>query len=639
MLRFVDFTPVMDALGWAVLHSIWQGVVALLVFASVRALTPAKSADIRYITGLICMTGVFAAFIGTFLIYFQTPPTSLNGFAADDAGTKFILNANDTPLSPTAFISANTNWIGVLWLMGYALLSLRYILAWQQTSRLRKFGISPFPTEWQDRFGKLLKRAGLSPSTIGLFSEHVDSPMTFGFFKPVVLVPTWFFTGLNTEQCEAILLHEFAHIRRHDYLTNILQIIIKTAFFYHPAIQYISKSIDADREHACDDFAINLTHKPEALAKALGTIRLKSARGGATFALSADKRDTPLLNRLKRLVGTPVTRVRPDSTRAAILMFSVVLVTTMTFGVTQSEAHPHKTSTQTEKSDLAGKCKTCESQNSKRDIEIDGNNWKPPHTPKPPATPFIHKSDQSTRSHTRQLAGLEREFERELSDLQKELESDTREARREAENQDELSQELFELQQEYLEEVAELGSELAEEMADLQEELQEQAQELAQAKAETRLAGIVNRDVDRQMRDIEKKRARLEREIERTARDTERDQAQRDKQIAKIERRIDKLETKWSKDVGVSQSEIDRRQGEIGRLRGEIGRLQGAAGADQGTLGRLYGDIGRLQGELGRLQGEIGRQEANKNLKKYEKMRKRLIPALKADGFMKNKNS
>ncbi|MBL4869786.1 MAG: M48 family metalloprotease, partial [Robiginitomaculum sp.] len=246
--------------------------------------------------------------------------------------------------NPLLLVTDYTVLVGGIWAACFAILGIRYLTAFRLTHKLRTTGLSGLPIEWQTRFRSLAKRSGLSNKVCGYISDHVSSPITFGFWKPIVLMPAWFFSGLTPEQCEAVLLHEFAHIRRHDYLANIVQILVKSVLFYHPAVQYISKTIDEDREHACDDFAVLVTNNPESLARALGTIRIKAARDGGVFALSADGPEAPLMHRLKRLMGTPTKKAHGLNGRgyAASLMIAISGAMVLGLGATESQAHPHK---------------------------------------------------------------------------------------------------------------------------------------------------------------------------------------------------------------------------------------------------------------------------------------------------------
>lgn len=350
MSMLPNMTLIADSLGWAVLHSLWQGALAACIVYTVRNFTRERASEARYFTGIITLCALLCAFIGTFLYYYNTGAT--NGIAANaNIGQTITLslpNTNNTG-NPLLQLGDYTGLIGMFWTVCFVVLGVRYLSAFRLTYKLRTHGLSDLTEDCQARFRALVKASGVNPKVRAYFSEYVSSPITFGFLKPIVLVPTWFFTGMTPEQCEAVLLHELAHIRRHDYLTNILQIAIKTVFFYHPAVQFICKGLDTDREHACDDFAVMLTKNPEGLATALGTIRLKAARDGGVFALAADGHDAPLMHRLKRLMGTTSSRaggknMQSGTSRglAATVMIGSALALVMTLGATASQAHPHK---------------------------------------------------------------------------------------------------------------------------------------------------------------------------------------------------------------------------------------------------------------------------------------------------------
>lgn len=342
-----NLTAIGDALGWAVLHSLWQGALAAILVWAFRAITRESAADTRYMFGFLTLIALFATFIGTFIYYFNigvamNPTTAL----PEEPISEILSTALSVNGNPLLNLTNHTSTIGAIWALCFMGLAARYLAAFRLTHKLRTTGTSPLPSNWQTRFVTLAEQSGVNDKVRGFISEHVASPVTFGFFKPVVLVPAWFFTGMSAEQCEAVLLHELAHIRRHDFLTNVFQIIIKTVFFYHPAVQYICKHINTDREHACDDFAVKMTHDPESLATALGTIRIKAARNAGIFAqvgiLGADGADAPIMQRLKRLMGVP-THVRTNGTARGFAATGMVIITAglvLTLGASQSLAHP-----------------------------------------------------------------------------------------------------------------------------------------------------------------------------------------------------------------------------------------------------------------------------------------------------------
>jgi beta-lactamase regulating signal transducer with metallopeptidase domain len=102
-----------------------------------------------------------------------------------------------------------------------------------------------------------------------LESALVKVPTVIGWLKPVILIPPSALIGLTPQQFELILTHELAHIRRHDYLVNLLQTIIETLLFYHPAVWWVSLQIRCERENACDDLAVSLSSDPVIYARTL----------------------------------------------------------------------------------------------------------------------------------------------------------------------------------------------------------------------------------------------------------------------------------------------------------------------------------------------------------------------------------
>lgn len=139
--------------------------------------------------------------------------------------------------------------------------------------------------------------------------------MTLGALRPIVLVPVGFLTALPPAQVEAILLHELAHIRRHDFLFGLIQTAIRTALYFNPAVIMISRQIDEDREMACDDIAVRISGHPGDLVRGLAALRL--GHQAPSMAMAAD--GGPLLARLNRLMGRPVTRQASSRLSAAVV--------------------------------------------------------------------------------------------------------------------------------------------------------------------------------------------------------------------------------------------------------------------------------------------------------------------------------
>ena len=382
----MDFaaSQILNGLGWAVIHSLWQGALAALMVVSVRAMTRDSQAALRCGVEIAALAACFTAFIFTFIINLGVPvaDAAYMPLSAVEIVSSVVSSGGDQPaqlIGNTVSVQQIENYaplLGIFWCIGFMLLAVRYSVALAMTHRLRSRGLSPAPADWNNRFRTLVLNAGIFRRVTLHISKNVSGPMTLGFFRPVVLVPASFFSGLPACQIEAILLHEIAHIRRHDYLINLIQTAIKTILFYHPAIHYISKCVDDDREQACDDFAIRYTKDPASLAKGLAALRLHLTP--QNFALAATDKRKPLLRRLTRLLAPEQSRRKPEQvvTSLAALMVAAGLYTG--FNPDVASAHP----TGDESTHASAKLKnytfeTIEHKDHRDTIKIaaDGTRW------------------------------------------------------------------------------------------------------------------------------------------------------------------------------------------------------------------------------------------------------------------------
>ncbi|MBV9958004.1 MAG: M56 family metallopeptidase, partial [Acidobacteria bacterium] len=190
------------------------------------------------------------------------------------------------------------------------LLSLRALGGWVMAQRLKSWKTLPATAEWQETLARLSRRLKVSRTVRLCESVVAEVPTVIGWLRPVILVPVSAFVGLSPQQIEALLAHELAHIRRHDYLVNLLQTAVETLLFYHPAVWWISRQIRTEREHCCDDLAVAACGNVLTYARALAELEeLRSSTGAATsqLALAADGGGTggSLLKRIQRLIETP----------------------------------------------------------------------------------------------------------------------------------------------------------------------------------------------------------------------------------------------------------------------------------------------------------------------------------------------
>jgi beta-lactamase regulating signal transducer with metallopeptidase domain/5-hydroxyisourate hydrolase-like protein (transthyretin family) len=216
-----------------------------------------------------------------------------------------------------------TTWVVYLWFAGVALSSLRIVVGWRLTRRLLQTASDAVPEAMKQTFECMKSRMRLARPVRLLLSERVDGPAAIGWLKPVVLLPLTAITGLDPEQLQAVLAHELAHIRRHDFLVNVLQQCVESLLFYHPAVWWLSRRIRMEREHVCDDLAVAACGDPAVYAKAL--VALERNRSNVPSMAMAAARGS-LKARVRRIFGwTPEGRDWREAATAAMFVLTVLV--------------------------------------------------------------------------------------------------------------------------------------------------------------------------------------------------------------------------------------------------------------------------------------------------------------------------
>ena len=164
--------------------------------------------------------------------------------------------------------------------------------------------VRPASAEWQRSLDRLKARMSVSRPVRLLVSGLSSAPAAIGWLRPIVLVPAGALAGLPAAQMEALLLHELAHIRRHDYLVQILQSAVEAVFFYHPAVWWISSHMRTERELCCDDIAVSITGDAVIYARALAEF---DSASGFIQPRSWPRTAAPLADRIARLLGQSST--------------------------------------------------------------------------------------------------------------------------------------------------------------------------------------------------------------------------------------------------------------------------------------------------------------------------------------------
>lgn len=253
--------PAIQALALALVHFLWQGaVIAAVVFVSMRFV---RRASLRYAIGV----GALAAMLAAPAVTFMTLRVSTAAVASTiGAATAPLASAAARPLetglagiAPSPSGSATWQLAGVAaWLAGMLLLSLRLFGGWMVARRMATDAVRPAAAHVQALAADVARRLSLSRAVEICESTKIAVPVLVGWLRPAIVFPVAALAGLSPAQIEALIAHELAHVRRHDYLVNLLQSCAEVVLFYHPAVWWVSRRVRIDREHCCDDVAVGV---------------------------------------------------------------------------------------------------------------------------------------------------------------------------------------------------------------------------------------------------------------------------------------------------------------------------------------------------------------------------------------------
>ncbi len=334
--RFAVDVPLTRALAWALVHFLWQGAALGLIGAILLRLARGNAA-VRYGVGvatLACMA-VAPAVTTAYLLRPAHPPSfepvaveSLPGASSSTTIAALSSAPDARPVRDTAVaaqassdVVSTPDVILAIWLTGVAVLSLRLLGGWVVARRLASRAIRPVAGDVDAVVRRIALRLELRRLVTVVESSAARVPMMIGWLKPAVLLPTAALSGLTPTQLEALIAHELAHVRRHDYLVNLLQSSVETLLFYHPMVWWISREVRSDRERCCDDVAVDVCDR---LVYVTALADLAALTGGARLALAAT--DGSVLRRVRRLLGRPMEGDVPSVWVPAALAGLVVAV-------------------------------------------------------------------------------------------------------------------------------------------------------------------------------------------------------------------------------------------------------------------------------------------------------------------------
>ena len=314
----------LQALGYAIANSLWQTALVWLVYMSVTGIV-SMSAAAKYRLAVSLQVFGFAWFLITFQFYYHQYNNAwqLSKLPVSE-NVRAILSSN------TDISSQLINWmvkgeqllpyVSMAYLLLMIFLCTRWLMGYRQTQLIRSSGLQKIPANWRLFVKKIASQLGITKEIRIFLSENVTTPLTIGFLKPVILIPVASINHLTTDQLEAVLLHEMAHIKRYDYLVNILLSVVEISLFFNPFTQLLSKCINKERENSCDDWVLQFQYNASVYAEAL--LRIAYLQSSPAFAMAASgKKKNELLIRVKRMIDKKENRF---SYRKQLLAFVIV---------------------------------------------------------------------------------------------------------------------------------------------------------------------------------------------------------------------------------------------------------------------------------------------------------------------------
>jgi bla regulator protein BlaR1 len=319
------------------LHSLWQGVL----FASIGALflfVNKLSSKWNYIFLLgLCILFVLTCSL-TFWWQYQYDDSIWPVIAHQIANQTVINNFLQDCI---AFITIHSKIIFLVWLICFSLYTIKILVHLFYFNSIKKFNVIKPSLHWKEKTELLSKKLGIHTTVKLLESAMIKVPIVLGHFKPVILLPLGALTNLPSMQIEAILAHELAHIRRADYLVNLIQNIVEAIFFFNPGFLILSNWLRSQRENCCDDIAIK--HSNTTKDYLLALVEFKGNVIKNNYQLSFIGANNGLLNRVSRILGKPYNKFSTvDRSLVAISIFILVGLIGLTVkkNTIQSLHHP-----------------------------------------------------------------------------------------------------------------------------------------------------------------------------------------------------------------------------------------------------------------------------------------------------------
>jgi len=319
----------LQALGYAIANSLWQIALLWLLVVIINNIAKLSSSR-KYFVAVTAQFAGFVWFVFTLQYYYSMCADALSQISSapslNNASYIYepvVKDFSSAVLYYTIKAEQYMPYLSMAYLCILIFLVIRLSRAFYFTQQIRKTGLQKPDVEWRLFIKRTAGYLGIKKEVKIYFSNIIKSPVTIGFLKPLILVPIASINHLTTDQLEALLLHELAHIKRADYLINILQSIIEIILFFNPFVQLLGRLIKKERENSCDDWVLQFQYKPAMYAEAL--LRIASIPAMSSLTMNATGNNNDLLSRVKRMLNKQEKNYNYRNQVFALLLITIML--------------------------------------------------------------------------------------------------------------------------------------------------------------------------------------------------------------------------------------------------------------------------------------------------------------------------
>ncbi|WP_406823582.1 M56 family metallopeptidase [Pedobacter sp. KACC 23697] len=330
------------AFGWSIINSLWQSAIIYGILFIVMLSIPKLASKYKH---NLAFGAIMLMFIGFSYNIIHQLTLNINDHAPaiNPQNIQVYQYFNNLPPSFSSKAEQYFPIVAIFYAIGIVLQLFVIIKGYGQLSKLKKESLSAIPDSWKTIFGQVTAHLSINKVIQFHLSSIVNVPLVIGYLKPVVLFPLALVNQLDNDQVEAILIHELSHIRRNDFLLNLIKTAIETLLFYNPFVWMAGRFIHIEREHACDDLVLKITGKPLNYAHALLKLELLKDKNSPAYALAATGKTQNLYQRIKRITNMKTNYLNAKQQMAALTLGVACLFSIAWINPTENKKEIKKT--------------------------------------------------------------------------------------------------------------------------------------------------------------------------------------------------------------------------------------------------------------------------------------------------------